>query len=49
MQNRIAISDWLLANKISVETHFRANEQKVWLLFQNDDDAAAFVESFEGL
>ena len=47
IKNRIAISRWLLANKISIEFHLRPNTQKVTLLFDNTNDAWNFQQHFE--
>ena len=49
IENRLAISYWLLANKINIEFHLRPNTQKVTLLFDNTNQAWDFQEHFEEL
>jgi hypothetical protein len=47
MENRLAISEWLLNRKISVELHFWPNYQKVQLKFEKTSHAMDFAMAFE--
>ncbi|MEZ0602955.1 hypothetical protein ACAX43_12490 [Paraburkholderia sp. IW21] len=48
-KHRVAIAEWLLNNRISVELYLWPSSQKVRLLFNNTQDAARLFEEFEGL
>ncbi|KAK46358.1 hypothetical protein BG58_11060 [Caballeronia jiangsuensis] len=46
-EHRLEIASWLLKHKIAVELHLSPSKQKVYLMFDNTNDAWTFAEKFE--